>query len=164
MKAKSDHDLNCDRAEKEGEFGRGFFQRHDELLPQVREILETLFRREQLDSVTSGLLEMLKMAVDSMPDQEPAECLMLTLSLSARYEDSAGSRTYSVSVSPNVLELDLGGHEWKREVGGDGWSGPRLVVEADGTHQEDGDIEQMLREMLDVASNPDYEISMTRAD
>ena len=48
------------------------------------------------------------------------------------------------------FELDLGGHEWTREAGGDAWSGPRLILEADGTRQEHGDIEQMLQGMLEV--------------
>ena len=40
------------------------------------------------------------------------------------------------------------------------YSRSRLVVESDGNFQEDGDVEEMLLEMLDVAGNPDYEISV----
>jgi hypothetical protein len=158
-------DLALEQAKEEASFasfGCGFFQRRDELLPLVGEILEALTLRGQVDSKTTALLQQLKTTVNSMPDQEPTEPLKLTLSLSARYEDSGGSRTYSVLVSPDLFELYLGGHEWTREAGGDAWSGPRLVVEADGTHQEDGEIEQMLREMLDAASDLNYEICVTR--
>lgn len=155
-------DLALEQAKEEASFGRGFFQRRDELLPLVREILEALSLRGQFDSKTTALLQQLKTTVDAMPEQEPIEFLKLTLSLSARYEDSAGSRTYSLLVSSNFFELDLGGHEWTREAGGDAWSGPRLVVEADGTHQEYGEIEQMLREMLEATTNPDYALSFER--
>jgi len=154
-------DLALEQAKEEASFGRGFFERRDELLPLVREVLETLFRRPQLDAETTALLQQFKTTVDSMPEQHPSEWLKLTLSLSARYEDSAGSRTYSVLVSPGSFELDLGGHEWTREVGTDAWSGPRLIVEADGTHQQDGEIEQMLLEMLEAASDRNYEICVT---
>jgi hypothetical protein len=160
--SKKREDPNWDQAENGASFGRGFFQRRDELLPQVQEILETLSRREQFASETTALIQQLRTAVDSLPDQEPTEFLKLTLTLTARYQDSGGSRTYSVLVSPDLFELDLGGHEWTKEAGGDAWSGPRLVVEADGTHQETGEIEQMLREMLDAANDRDYEISIAR--
>jgi hypothetical protein len=155
-------DLALEQAKEEASFGCGFFQRRHELLPLVREILEALSLRGQFDSQTTALLQQFKTTVDSMPEQEPTEFVKLNLSLSARYEDSGGSRTYSVLVSPNLFELDLGGHEWTREVGTDAWSGPRLVVEAGGTHQEDGEIEQMLREMLDAAADSGYKLSFER--
>src|ERR1044071_5888015 len=149
-------DLALEQTEKEASFGRGFFQRRGDLLPVVREILELLSRREQLDSETTAFLQQLKSKADSMPDREPTEFLKLMLSLSTRSEDSGGSRTYSLLVTPYGFELDLGGHEWTKEAGGDAWSGPRLAVEADGTHQEDGDIERMLREMLEATTDPNY--------
>jgi hypothetical protein len=155
-------DLALEQAKEEASFGRGFFQRRHELLPLVGEILEALSRRGQFDWETTALLKQLKTTVDSMPDQEPTESLKLTLSQSAKYEDSGGSRTYSALVSPDLFELDSGGHEWTRETGGDSWSGPRLAVEGDGTHQEHGDIEQMLREMLEAAPHADYELSFER--
>jgi hypothetical protein len=156
------NELAREQAEREASFGRGFFQQRDEILPQVREILETLSRREQFDSETTALIQHLRRAVDSLPDQEPTEFLKLTMTLTARYENSGGTRIYSLLVSPDLFELDLGGHEWTSEAGSDTWSGPRLIVEADGTHSGDGDIEQMLREMLDAAANPDYELSFER--
>jgi hypothetical protein len=156
-------DLALEEAEKEASFGDGFFQGRD-ILGQIRDVLAAIARRQDLNAETAASLRYLMAAVDSLPGEEPTEFLKLTLDYSVRFEDSGGSRFYTLVVSPESLELSLGGSEWRKEVGSDTWSGPRLLVESDGNCQEDGDVEEMLFEMLDVAGNPDYEISVTKED
>src|SRR6266511_4027740 len=156
-------DLALEEAEKEASFGGGFFQDRG-TLDQVRDILAAIARRHDLNVETSASLRHLMAVVDLLPDQAPTEILNLTLDHSVMFEDSGGCRIYTLVVSPEFLELSLCGSEWRKEVGSDTWSGPRHLVECDGNFQEDGDVEEMLLEMLDVAGNPDYEISVTKED
>jgi hypothetical protein len=155
--------LALDEAEKEASFGGGFFQDRY-ILEQVRDVLAAIERRKDLDVDTAAALRHLMEVVESLPDEAPTEFLKLTLDYNVRFEESGGTRIYILSVSPDNLELSLCGSEWTKGVGSDTWSGPSLIVEWDGNFQEDGDIEQMLSEMLDVAGNPLYEISLTKED
>ena len=116
-------DLAREQAKEEASFGRGFFQRRDELLPAVREILEALSRRGQFDSETTALLQQFKTTIDSMPEQEPSEFIKVNVVLYGQRRGFRRQSHISVLVSPESFELDLGGHEWTKEIGGDSWSG-----------------------------------------
>ncbi len=156
-------DLALEEAEREASFGGEFFEDRG-ILPLVKDVLIAVERREDLNPETAASLRKLMTVIDGLPEQEPTEFLELSLDYTVRFEDSGGSRFYTIIVSPEFLELSLGGSEWRQEVGSDAWSGPRLVVESGGHFEEDGDIEDMLLEMQDVAGNPEYEVSVTKED
>jgi len=111
-------DLALEEAEKEASFGGGFFQDRG-ILEQIKDVLAAIARRQDLNVETAASMRHLMEAVDSLPGQEPTECLKLTLDYSVRFEDSGGSRFYILVVSPELLELSLGGSEWSKEVAGD---------------------------------------------
>ena len=155
--------IALDEAEKEASFGGGFFQDRY-ILEQVRDVLAAIEQRKDLNVDTAAALRHLMAVVESLPDQAPTEFFKLTLDYTVSCEHSSGSRYYTLIVSGDSLEVSLDGYERTEEAGTDSWSGPRLFVESDGDFQEDGDVEKMLLEMLDVAGNPDYEISLTNED
>ena len=150
-----------DAAERETSFGHGFFDRR-EILPVLREILATISQRKPLAFETASSLKEMTNIINALPECEPTEFFRLSLRFEARYEDSAGGRTYSISLGPYGLEIDEGGYERTIEGGNEAWSGPHLSVEDDGTTRERGDVEQMLQEMVEAAKNNDYAFTITR--